>query len=88
MSVERFSIAEKQRTNQSQLSWVGMSSLARATRDGSRAQRFRRGSEQARFAVSRRQLRQNAAGEGEYLSDAEVEDTRARAAEDVQNWCE
>ncbi|WEJ59332.1 DUF4082 domain-containing protein [Devosia sp. FJ2-5-3] len=53
MSVERFSIAEKQRTNQSQLSWVGMSSLARATRDGSRAQRFRRGSEQARFAVSR-----------------------------------
>lgn len=43
---------------------------------------------QARYAVSRRLFRQNAAGEREYLSDAEIEEARARAAEDVQNWCE
>ncbi|MBF0677746.1 MAG: DUF4082 domain-containing protein [Devosia sp.] len=52
MPVERYSIAEAQRTNQPTLSWVGVSSLSRGARDG-RTQKFRRSSDQARFAVSR-----------------------------------
>lgn len=42
---------------------------------------------QARYAISPRLYRQNEAGERVYLSEAEMEEARARAAEDVQNWC-
>lgn len=42
---------------------------------------------QERYAISRRLYRQNEAGERVYLSDSEIEQARARAAEDVQNWC-
>ncbi|HUQ53855.1 MAG TPA: DUF4124 domain-containing protein [Gammaproteobacteria bacterium] len=41
----------------------------------------------ARYEVSRRLFRTNAAGEREYLDDAAVAAARAKAAADVQDWC-
>jgi hypothetical protein len=41
-----------------------------------------------RYAVSRRLFRTNAAGEREYLDDAAVAEARAKAAADVQDWCD
>jgi hypothetical protein len=40
-----------------------------------------------RYTVSRRLYRTVEGGEREYLSDAELDDARARAAADVDNWC-
>jgi hypothetical protein len=41
-----------------------------------------------RYTVSRRLFRTNAAGEREYLDDAAVAEARAKAAADVQDWCD
>jgi hypothetical protein len=41
-----------------------------------------------RYAVSRRLYRTNAAGEREYLDDTAVAEARAKAAADVQDWCD
>jgi hypothetical protein len=41
-----------------------------------------------RYALSRRLYRTNAAGEREYLDDAAVAEARAKAAADVQDWCD
>lgn len=41
-----------------------------------------------RYQLSRRLYRTNAAGEREYLDDAAVADARAKAAADVQDWCD
>jgi hypothetical protein len=41
-----------------------------------------------RYTVSRRLFRTNEAGEREYLDDAAVADARAKAAADVQDWCD
>jgi len=43
---------------------------------------------QQRYTLSRRLFRTNAAGEREYLDDAALAETRAKAAADVQDWCE
>lgn len=43
---------------------------------------------QERFTVSRRLYRTNAAGEREYLDDTATAEARAKAAQDVQDWCE
>jgi hypothetical protein len=43
---------------------------------------------QERYTLSRRLFRTNAAGEREYLDDAAVADARAKAAADVQDWCD
>jgi hypothetical protein len=42
---------------------------------------------QQRFTVSRRLFRTNAAGEREYLSDQQIDEARAKAAADVEDWC-
>lgn len=41
-----------------------------------------------RYTISRRLYRTLENGEREYLTDAEIDDARARAAADVENWCE
>jgi hypothetical protein len=41
-----------------------------------------------RYTLSRRLFRTNAAGEREYLDDSAVADARAKAAADVQDWCD
>lgn len=41
-----------------------------------------------RYLMSRRLYRTDDAGEREYLSDAEIDEARARAAADVENWCD
>ncbi len=41
-----------------------------------------------RYAISRRLFRELPDGEREYLSDAEIDEARARAAADVQEWCD
>jgi type IV secretory pathway VirB10-like protein len=43
---------------------------------------------QQRYTLSRRLFQTNAAGEREYLDDAAVAEARAKAAQDVQDWCE
>lgn len=43
---------------------------------------------QQRYTLSRRLFQTNAAGEREYLDDAAIADARAKAAQDVQDWCE
>jgi hypothetical protein len=40
-----------------------------------------------RYEVSHRLYRTRPDGEREYLSDAEIDEARARAAAEVQNWC-
>jgi len=42
---------------------------------------------QQRYAISHRLFRTNAAGEREYLSDPEIDQARAKAATDVEDWC-
>ena len=42
----------------------------------------------ARYELSRRLFRTNAAGEREYLDDAAVAAERAKAAADVKDWCD
>ena len=42
---------------------------------------------QQRYTVSRRLYRTNADGEREYLSDPEIDEARAKAAVDVEDWC-
>jgi hypothetical protein len=42
----------------------------------------------ARYELSRRLFRTNEAGEREYLDDAAVAAARAKAAADVQDWCD
>jgi hypothetical protein len=42
---------------------------------------------QQRFTISRRLYRTNADGEREYLSDPEIDEARAKAAADVEDWC-
>lgn len=42
----------------------------------------------ARYELSRRLFRTNDAGEREYLDDAAVAAARAKAAADVQDWCD
>ena len=42
---------------------------------------------QQRFTVSRRLFRTTAAGEREYLSDQQIDEARAKAAADVEDWC-
>ncbi len=41
-----------------------------------------------RYAISRRLFRELPDGEREYLSDAEIDEARARAAADVEEWCD
>jgi hypothetical protein len=41
-----------------------------------------------RYALSRRLFRTNAAGEREYLDDAAAAEARAKAAADVEDWCD
>jgi hypothetical protein len=41
----------------------------------------------ARYELSRRLFRTNAAGEREYLDDAAVAEARSKAAADVKDWC-
>jgi hypothetical protein len=41
-----------------------------------------------RYALSRRLFRTNPAGEREYLDDAAAAEARAKAAADVEDWCE
>lgn len=41
-----------------------------------------------RYTISRRLFRPLPDGEREYLSDAESDEARARAAADVQEWCD
>lgn len=43
---------------------------------------------QERFSLSRRLFRTNAAGEREYLDDTATAEARAKAAQDVQDWCD
>jgi hypothetical protein len=43
---------------------------------------------QERYSLSRRLFRTNAAGDREYLDDAAVAEARAKAAADVQDWCD
>lgn len=42
---------------------------------------------EARYALSRRLFRTNAAGDREYLDDAALAEARTKAAADVQDWC-
>ena len=42
---------------------------------------------QERYAISRRLYRETESGEREYLSDAEIDQARARAAQEVKDWC-
>jgi hypothetical protein len=42
---------------------------------------------QQRFTVSRRLFRTTADGEREYLSDPQIDEARAKAAADVEDWC-
>jgi hypothetical protein len=42
---------------------------------------------QQRYEVSRRLYRTNEKGEREYLDDNAVAEARAKAAQDVQDWC-
>jgi hypothetical protein len=42
---------------------------------------------QQQYQLSRRLYRTNAAGEREYLDDAAVAQARAKAAQDVEDWC-
>jgi hypothetical protein len=42
---------------------------------------------EARFNLSRRLFRTNAAGEREYLDDTATAEAKAKAAQDVQDWC-
>ena len=41
-----------------------------------------------RYALSRRLYRTNADGERYYLDDAAVAEARAKAAADVEDWCD
>lgn len=41
----------------------------------------------ARYSVAHRLYRTGADGEREYLNDAQIDEARARAASDVDNWC-
>lgn len=41
-----------------------------------------------RYTISRRLYRPLPDGEREYLSDAEIDEARARAAGDVEEWCD
>ncbi len=41
-----------------------------------------------RYTLSRRLFRTNADGQREYLDDAAVAEARAKAAADVQDWCD
>lgn len=41
-----------------------------------------------RYLVSHRLYRSTADGEREYLSDSEIDEARARAASDVEEWCD
>jgi hypothetical protein len=41
-----------------------------------------------RYALSRRLFRENAAGEREYLDEAAAAAARAKAAADVEDWCD
>ncbi|MDH3507231.1 MAG: DUF4124 domain-containing protein [Gammaproteobacteria bacterium] len=41
-----------------------------------------------RYAISRRLFRELPDGEREYLSDAEIDEARAGAAADVEEWCD
>jgi hypothetical protein len=41
-----------------------------------------------RYTLSRRLFRTNAVGDREYLDDAAVAEARAKAAADVQDWCD
>jgi hypothetical protein len=41
-----------------------------------------------RYTLSRRLFRTNDAGEREYLDDAAVAEARAKAAADVEDWCD
>ena len=43
---------------------------------------------QERYTLSRRLFRTNAAGEREYLDDTATAEARAKAAQDVQDWCD
>jgi hypothetical protein len=43
---------------------------------------------QERYTLSRRLFRTNAAGEREYLDDAATAQAKAKAAQDVQDWCD
>lgn len=42
---------------------------------------------QERYAISRRLYRETESGERQYLSDTEIDQARARAAQEVQDWC-
>lgn len=42
---------------------------------------------QQRYTLSRRLYRETESGEREYLSDAEIDEARARAAQEVEDWC-
>ena len=41
-----------------------------------------------RYAISRRMFRELPDGEREYLSDAQIDEAKARAAADVEEWCD
>lgn len=41
----------------------------------------------ARYSVAHRLYRTGADGEREYLNDAQIDEARAKAAADVDNWC-
>jgi hypothetical protein len=41
-----------------------------------------------RYLISRRLYRETPDGEREYLDDAQLDDARARAAADVEEWCD
>ena len=43
---------------------------------------------QERYTLSRRLFRTNAAGEREYLDDAATAQAKAKAAQDVEDWCD
>jgi hypothetical protein len=43
---------------------------------------------QERYTLSRRLFRTNATGEREYLDDAATAQAKAKAAQDVQDWCD
>lgn len=53
-----------------------------------RAQKCTQAQERAtRYAESMRLFRTNSEGEREYLDDAQIDEARAKAAADVDNWC-
>jgi hypothetical protein len=43
---------------------------------------------QGKYAVAHRLFRELPNGEREYLSDAEIDEAKAKAAEDVKTWCD